>query len=110
MIGALNHSILSMVTSSSFSITMTWLSLASSTAMFNKPSQVVMLQLTNEKLYRLTKKQFAQILKLTNTGFDFEDDFLSLIEYHGLTYSSTYVGYTDANECPTCKTSSAMGR
>lgn len=72
LIIALNHSVLSMVMSSSFSVPMTWLSLVGSTLVFNKITKVVTFQLTNEKKYMLTKKQFAQIKKLPVTGRFYE--------------------------------------
>ena len=68
LIVALNHYVLSMVMSSSFSVPMTWLSLVGLTTMFNKMTKVVAFQLTNDKKYKLTKKQFEQIMKLPNTG------------------------------------------
>ena len=66
LIIALNHSLLSTVMSSSFSIPMTWLSLAGLTVVFNKTTKVVIFQLTNEKNYNLSKKQFSQILNIPN--------------------------------------------
>lgn len=47
---------------------MAWLSLARSTTVFNKTTKVVTFQQTNEKMYKITKRQFAQILNLLNTG------------------------------------------
>ncbi|CAI9277902.1 unnamed protein product [Lactuca saligna] len=65
LIVALKHFVLSMVMSSAFSVPMTWLSLVGSTLVFNKITKVVTFQLTNEKKYKLTKRQFAQIMKLS---------------------------------------------
>ena len=68
LIEALNHYVLSTVMSSSLSVPMTWLSLARSTTVFNKTTKVVKFQLTYKKLQKLTKRQFAQIMKLLYTG------------------------------------------
>lgn len=68
LIVALNNSVLSTMTSSSFSVPITWLSLAGSTIVFNKTNKLVTFQRTNDKFYNLTKRKFAQILKLPNTG------------------------------------------
>lgn len=66
LIVALNHSVLSTVMSSYFAVLMTWLSLAGSIAVFNKTTKVVTFQHTNKKKYKLSKKQFAQILNIPN--------------------------------------------
>ncbi|CAI9281406.1 unnamed protein product [Lactuca saligna] len=64
LIVSLNHSFLSSVMATSFLVPMTWLSLECSTTVFNKTSNVVTFQLTNNKKYKLTKKQFAQVFKI----------------------------------------------
>ena len=68
LIIALNHSVLSTVMTSSFSVPMSWLSLAGSAVVFNKTSKIVTSKLTNEKKYKLSKKHFAQIMKIPNVG------------------------------------------
>ena len=45
---------------------MTWLSLVAFADVFNKTSKVVTFQLINEKMYKLTKKHFAEILNILN--------------------------------------------
>lgn len=57
-----------MIISTSFSVPVTWLSLAGLTVVFNKTTKVVMIQLTNDKKFRLTKKQLAHIMRLPVTG------------------------------------------
>lgn len=59
LIVALNHSVLSIVMLSSFSVLMTSLSLVGSTIVFNKTTKVLTFQITNEKKYKLSKKQFS---------------------------------------------------
>lgn len=56
----------------SLSVPMRWLSLAASMTVFNKSYKVVTFQLMNYKKYKLTKKQFARILKTPNTGQFYE--------------------------------------
>ena len=64
LIVALQNSSLSMAMFSSFSMPMTWLSLASSTAVYSKTMKVVTFQLINDKKFKLTMKLFAQILNI----------------------------------------------
>lgn len=73
LIVALNNFVLSIVMSASFSILMTWLSLdkwqevqINSIVVFNKTTKIITFQLTNDKKYKLTKKQFAHILNIPN--------------------------------------------
>lgn len=68
LIVSLNHSFISTVMTSSFLVPMTWLSLADSTAVFNKTSKVVTFWLTNDKKYKLTKRQLSHILNIPNVG------------------------------------------
>lgn len=68
LIVALNHSVLSTVMVSSFSVSMTLLSLTGSTAVRNKTSKIFTFKLTNEKKYKLSKKKFAQIMNIPNEG------------------------------------------
>lgn len=68
LIVALNYFVLSIVMTYSFSVPITWLSLAGSMKMFNKTTKVVTFQLMNDKLHKLTKWLFAQIMKLSYTG------------------------------------------
>lgn len=72
LIVAQNYSVLSTIMSYSFSVPMTWLSLADSMAVFNKTMKVVTFYLMNDKLYKLTKRQFAQIMMLSYTGSFYE--------------------------------------
>ncbi|CAH1451349.1 unnamed protein product [Lactuca virosa] len=72
LVQTLNNSVLSFALSTSFVIPMEWLSLAASTAVFNKINKVVMFQLTNSKSNNLTRKQFAQILRLPTSGTFYE--------------------------------------
>lgn len=65
---ALNHSVLSTTMSASFYIPMAWLSLVGSTVVYNMTVKVVTFQMATEKRFTLTRKVFAQILKLTNVG------------------------------------------
>ncbi|CAH1413225.1 unnamed protein product [Lactuca virosa] len=67
LVQTLNSTVLSFFLSSSFAICMEWLSLAASTAVFNKTTKVVTFQLTNSKSKKLTQKYFAQILRLTTS-------------------------------------------
>lgn len=60
----LKHSVLSTTMFSSFVVTHSWLSLAAATATYSKTMQIVTFQLINNKKFRLTKKLFAQILKI----------------------------------------------
>lgn len=51
---------------SSFFVSMSWLSLAGSTAVYNKTIKVVTFQLINDMKFKLTKKLFAHILNIPN--------------------------------------------
>lgn len=64
LIVALNHSVLCTTMSSSFSVPLSWLSLASSIDVYSKAMNVVTFQLTNDKKFKLTKKMFAQVLNI----------------------------------------------
>ncbi|CAH1454218.1 unnamed protein product [Lactuca virosa] len=59
LIQTLNNSNLSYALSSSFAIPMEWLSLSTSTTVFNKTNKVVTFQLSNSKTKKLTQKQLA---------------------------------------------------
>lgn len=72
LIVAINHSVLSTVMYSSFFVPMTCLSLTGSTNVFNKMTKVVTFQLTNDKPYKVTKRQFAPIVKLSYSGSFYE--------------------------------------
>lgn len=66
LILALKHSVLSTKMFSAFDVPHSWLSIAASTATYSKTMQIVTFQLINHKKFRLTKKMFAQILKIPN--------------------------------------------
>lgn len=59
----LNHAL-----SSSFAIPMQWPSLVASTTVHNKIMEMVTFRLISNKTKKLTKKKFAQILKLSSTS------------------------------------------
>ncbi|CAH1435711.1 unnamed protein product [Lactuca virosa] len=67
-----NNSVLSTTFSSLFVVSMEWLSLTGSTVVFNKTTKVVTFQLMNLKIKKLTRKQFAQIMKLPVSGTFYE--------------------------------------
>ena len=60
-----NNFVLSTALSSSFAIPMEWLLIVGSTIVFNKTTKVVTFQHLNSNTKKLTRKKFAQILKLT---------------------------------------------
>lgn len=64
LIVALQIPVLSTLMFSSFSIPMSWLSLAGSTTIYNKAMKLVTFQLTSDKKFKLTNKLFAQTLNL----------------------------------------------
>lgn len=63
LVQTLNNPVLSTALSSSFALPMEQLSFSSSIVVFNKTNMVVMFQLVNPKMKKLTRKQFSQILK-----------------------------------------------
>lgn len=62
----LNHSVLSTTMSALFYVMMSWLSLSSSTVVYNTTVKVVTFQMATKKKFTLTKKVLAQLLKLPN--------------------------------------------
>ena len=64
LIQTLNNSILSTMLSDSSAVPMTWISLVGSMVVFNKTTKVVTFQLMNSKIRKLTRKHFAQNMKL----------------------------------------------
>ena len=67
LIVALKSVVFSTAMFNSFDVPMSWLSLAGSTATYNKTMLIVTFQLTNDKKFRLSKKLFAKILNIPNT-------------------------------------------
>ena len=68
LIVALEHSGLATAMFNVFDIQMSWLSMAGSTAYYNKDTDVITFNLVNEKRVRLTKKMFTQILAIPNSS------------------------------------------
>ncbi|CAH1412368.1 unnamed protein product [Lactuca virosa] len=68
LVQTINNSVLSTALYSSLTVPMMWISLASSTAIFNKTTQVVTFQLRNSKTVKLTRKNFPQLLMLLVSG------------------------------------------
>ena len=67
LIVALKHSVLSKAMFNSFSVPVSWLSQAGSTATYNKASDTITFHLINEKKVRLSQRLFFQILDIPNT-------------------------------------------
>ena len=67
LVVALQHSVLDATMFNSFEVPMTWLSMASSTASYNKATDVITFNRVNEKRIRLTKKTFTQIVEIPNS-------------------------------------------
>ena len=66
LIVALKRSPLSTAMFSSFSVPMTWLSLAASTASYNHTTDVITFNLMNNKRVKLSKKMFVEFLQIPN--------------------------------------------
>ena len=67
LIVALRHSVLSTAMFSSFEVPMSWLSMAGSTASYNKTLDTVTFNLINCKKFFLTKKFFFKTLAIPNS-------------------------------------------
>ena len=67
LIVALKHSVLSKAMFNSFSVPVSWLSQAGSTATYNKASDTITFHLINDKKVRLSQRLFCQILDIPNT-------------------------------------------
>lgn len=72
LIQTLNNFDLSTSLSSSFPVPMSWISFAGSTAVFNKSTKFITFQLKNSNMRKLTRKNFAQIMKLPVSGTSYE--------------------------------------
>ena len=67
MIVGLQHSGLATTMFDAFAVSMTWLSMAGSTASYSKAIDVITFILVNEKKIQLTKKRFIKILAIPNS-------------------------------------------
>ena len=67
VIVALQHAGLATAMFNAFDVPMSWLSMAGSTATYNKALDVVTFNLVNDKWFRLTNRMFAQILEIPNS-------------------------------------------